>query len=532
MYESQSVSTMDGLFLEGFMRGAASEPVLIDPAYQEVMAKLHKRHVKAQTSLLEAFQDISDTFVDPNEACLGPDGDLWAKLDTNISGHVLGVSTAEGVKAMRTAGRHLAMTNEFAIGGHENRINYIIGSGHDYEVIAKPDEKVPKEALKKAQAAIDRFLKENKWHRRQQEIRLRKDRDGECFLRFFLQAQTTDEDDPEEGTVLVRFVEPGQVVTPQDKQEEENHSLGIITSKDDVETIEAYWIDGKQVDAKEIQHRKANVDMTVKRGVPLFYPVRKNLVRVEKLLRNMGVVASIQAAIAMIRKQAGITSDTATAWTQAQANFSVAHGDQPTTYHRNYPPGTILDAPSTTEYEFPSNGIDASKFVIVVQAELRAVASRVVMPEFMFTSDASNANYSSTLVSEGPAVKMIERLQATTIEEDKEVMDRVLDLAVESGKISAENREKMEVDVTPPTVASRDRLQETQADAILLDKKVMSIETMQIRNDLDPESETEKIDAQREKMGPFGDMDLSAIMGQGNTQPNPPPGVGREEEDD
>jgi hypothetical protein len=257
--------------------------------------------------------------------------------------------------------------------------------------------------------------------------------------------------------------------------------------------------------------------------------VRKNLVRVEKLLRNMGVVASIQAAIAMIRKQSGTTGDTATAWTQGQANYSVSHGSQPTSYHRNYPAGTILDSPATTEYEFPSNGIDATKYVIVVQAELRAVASRVVMPEFMLTSDASNANYSSTLVAEGPAVKMITRLQATLIEEDKEVMDRVLDLAVESGEISQENRDFMEVDVTPPNVASRDRLQETQADAILLDKKVMSIETMQVRNGLEPEAETEKIDAQREKMGPFGDMDLATMMGQGNTQPQKP---NDEEEDD
>jgi len=528
MYESQSVSTIDGIILEGV---SASQPVSVDPAYQAMLAKLESRRVKAETSLLEAFADISDTFVDPNEACMGPDGDLWAKLDTNASCCSWAMDTPGALNDMRKSGRQLAMTNEFAIGGHENRINYIIGSGHNYEVISKPDEEVPEEALKDAQAAIDRFTKENKWQRRQQEIQLRKDRDGECFLRFFPQGPATDEDEPIEGTVLVRFVEPGQVVTPPERQEA-NETLGIITDADDVETVRAYWIDGTPVDAKNIQHRKANVDMTVKRGVPLFYPVRKNLVRVEKLLRNMGVVASIQAAIAMIRKQAGITSDTATAWTQGQANFSVAHGNQPTTYHRNYPPGTILDAPSTTEYEFPATGIDASKFVVVVQAELRAVASRVVMPEFMFTSDASNANYSSTLVSEGPAVKMIERLQATMIEEDKEVMDRVLDLAVESGELSLENRERMEVDVTPPNVASRDRLQETQADEILLNNKVMSIETMQIRNNLDPESETEKIDAQREKMDPFGDMDLSAIMGQGNTQQQPPSGQGGEEDDE
>ena len=39
----------------------------------------------------------------------------------------------------------------------------------------------------------------------------------------------------------------------------------------------------------------------------------------------------------------------------------------------------------------------------MLQAELRAIAARLVMPEFMLTSDASNANYASTMVAEGPA---------------------------------------------------------------------------------------------------------------------------------
>ena len=63
-----------------------------------------------------------------------------------------------------------------------------------------------------------------------------------------------------------------------------------------------------------------------------------------------------------------------------------------------------------TDYEFPAAGIDAGRYVAVLQAELRAVASRLVMPEFMLSSDASNANYSSTMVAEGPAVKMFDRL--------------------------------------------------------------------------------------------------------------------------
>ena len=181
-----------------------------------------------------------------------------------------------------------------------------------------------------------------------------------------------------------------------------------------------------------------------------------------------------------------------------------------------------------TEYDFPATGINAAKYVIVVQAELRAVVSRLVMPEFMLTSDASNANYSSTLVAEGPAVKMIERLQAAQVEEDIEVMDRVLDLAVESGEISQENRDLMAIDVTVPTVATRDRLQETQADGILVDKKAMSVETLMIRNDLDPEHEIPLIDAQQEKMDPFAGMDIQALL----KGPKPKPSGQGEEDDD
>src|SRR5690606_7308938 len=70
------------------------------------------------------------------------------------------------------------------------------------------------------------------------------------------------------------------------------------------------------------------------------------------------------------------------------------------TYYNRFAPGTILDVPKSTEYDFPASGIDASRYVLVLQAILRSVASRLVFPEFMLTSDASNANYSSTLVAE------------------------------------------------------------------------------------------------------------------------------------
>ena len=84
--------------------------------------------------------------------------------------------------------------------------------------------------------------------------------------------------------------------------------FGILTDRDDAETALGYWIDGRFVESGEIQHRKSNVDATAKRGLPLFHPVRKNLRRAEKLLRNMSVVSEIQSAIAIIRKHRAATA--------------------------------------------------------------------------------------------------------------------------------------------------------------------------------------------------------------------------------
>ena len=149
----------------------------------------------------------------------------------------------------------------------------------------------------------------------------------------------------------------------------------------------------------------------MKRGVPLFWPVRKNLVRAENLLHNMAAVADIQTAIAMIRRHDLTRQPTAQSFRNAAANLTTTEANSgDTIYFRRYAPGTILDAPKSTEYDFPAAGLDASRYVQVLQAILRAVAARLVVPEFMLTADASNANYASTLVAEGPAVKMFQSM--------------------------------------------------------------------------------------------------------------------------
>ncbi len=473
--------------------GITGEPAIPTPL-QEQLDTLYVREREAYVKMLEATLTYTGSFVDPLDAIRGDDGELWTRLggeaDTASS-----VSMEQQLTEIRNACRKLADLNEYAINGHENRISYIVGTGHIYLVVAKQGEKVAEDAIADCQAVLDEFFQVNKWQQRQQEIVRRKDRDGECFLRFFQQ---------DDQAVRLRFVEPGQVATPTEASGNPHHNMGIITNPDDVETVEGYYIDGQLVEAAEIQHRKANVDFNVKRGLPLFHPVRKTLGRAESIQRGMAVVAEIQSKIAMIRKHTGGTAAGLAQFVQSNADVSVtnqATGD--TTYHKKYRDGTILDANAGIDYEFPSHKVNPAVFVQVIACLLRAVASRLVMPEFMLTSDASNANYASTMVAEGPAVKMFERLQHDMIEDDLEVMDRVLDGAVATGQITAEIREKIKVSVTPPNLASRDRKAETEADAILVQNEAMSSQEMSRRHGLDPGQMAEEIEEKTGKLEPF-----------------------------
>jgi hypothetical protein len=495
------------------------------------MPALAKKFRSAYKGMLEAALDMTVDFIDPDERWIDPEtGERWHEIGglNDPEGRSSPLTDQERLRLARVLGRRLATNNEYAINGHENRVNYIVGSGHIYTAVAKdPPAIETKEAegdaakaasdkrVEEVQAVIDDFVETNKWHARQQEIVLRKDRDGECFLRFFATQVDPEAEDASRGTILVRFIEPEQVKTPANQQQNPAASLGILTEAKDVETVLAYFVDGETVDAKEIQHRKANVDFNVKRGMPLFYPCARDLSRADTIQRNMAVMSTIQSAIAMVRKHTEATGSAIAELVQNMADVQTRNPyTQATQYHKRYAAGTILDATQGMEYEFPSNVVRPDAFVAVRDAILRSVAARLVMPEFMLTSDASNANYSSTMVAEGPAVKHFSRLQWAVIEEDREVLERVLDVAVETGRISQETRDAVEIDVQPPRLETRDRGEDTEADMKLVQNKVMSKHTAAIRQDLDPEREKELIAQEREESDPFGGMENNPLFQQ------------------
>ena len=440
---------------------------------------------------LESQVSLWDSYVDPREAYLDGNGEIWDPI-----GGVGGINpaddppfrTCQELFAIQSVGRFLWKSNEYAINGHKNRINYIIGTCHNYTVVGKTRD-VPEETIQRVQDVLDEILKVNRWSNRQKEIKLRDDRDGETFVRKF----RTDD-----GIMRFRFIEPRSVQPPNTAQP--HQSFGVETEPDDHETVIAYHVNDQPVDASDVQHRKFNVDSSMKRGFALFFPVRKNLSRAAKLLRNMSLATEIQTAIALIRKHNQATKQAVRSFLTANSNQQLQGKNGKTENVFAYGPGSIIDVPIGQEYDVPKQ-LDPSKTISALQAELRAIASRLVMPEFMLTADASNANFSSTMVAEGPAVKNFESEQETQKEYDLELLNEAMEFAADSGLISKADWDACEINAEAPSCNVRDKHQEAQVRKINMELGILSHQTASADAQLDYEQEQTNIELHDERNG-------------------------------
>jgi capsid protein len=408
----------------------------------------------------------------------------------------------EGLRRIRSRSRYLATHNEFAIGGLSNIMNYTVGGyGLQWRVQTKPgaERKLTDDEKAEVQRLIDSFQKANKWPEYEREYVRRIIRDGETFTRFFAPEKT-------DRVTHVRFIEPGLITEPAGGNGKVE--FGIESLNGDVETVIRYHKrfgtsdETEAIPAEEVIHSKAFVDRNSKRGLPGFYPVETNLNRAEKLLRNMSAVAAIQAAIAMVRKHDNYSRSSISAFADDQKDFSFNNALTGKTERvQHIGPAEIIDAPKGITYEFPAAKNSAKEFVAILQAELRAVAARFNMPEFMFTQDASNNNFASTLVAEGPAVKSFESWQGYFTAELSSVMHRMLDIEVIKGSLDEEINSLVCFQVTAPKIEIRDRLALAQAHQIEQQAGVLSPQTWAETLGLNYEQEQTNLDDHADRIG-------------------------------
>ena len=466
------------------------------------------------------------------------------------------ISMEQDLRNLRSVSRLLLDTNYVAIGIRDRVIEFTVGDGFEWKVIekgAKPSAVVTpgakqNPAVTKCQKILDEWCQINSWNggpwtadptNPQDDAGLLQDRetdlvnrtvtDGEAFLRFF---------DGPNGLPTVRWVEPEHIRTPPGERDDGPWSFGIQTDEKDLETRLKYYVcsdpesdnfEGVEVPAWQIVSMKLNVPNIVKRGIPDFAPMTRDIEKVGKMLTAMAEVSSILASIAYLREHAqGVTS------AQVSNMISGSADRLAPRYRVNSPsefskipesfvdPGTIHDVGNGMKYVPPPMQAGAQAFIAVEQAILRAAGARWGMPEF-FSGDASNNNYASIAVTGSPFDRATKRRQKLYAKFHKAVASKVLAFAGQTGRTTEDEVRAVDILIQPPSVATTDPEKETRRLEILARNKVISPQTWASKEGLDSEQELANWQAFDEAQ-PDAGGDMFGGFGGGDGGDEPPEG--------
>lgn len=385
---------------------------------------------------------------------------------------------------LRAASRLCTTMNPNAYGLLNGLASYVVGNGFAYKVNSKKGLEISTELLDQVQQVVDDFCYENAWPEMERELFWRWREDGDAFLRMFPQKS---------GNLMVRTIEPEQVFQPPDSTLAE-WSYGIKTETDDVFQVEAYWVSyaapgghkgetpviGEEVPAENVIHLKANVKRSIKRGLPDFsYDTLDAFNIASKLRVNLGEGAAVQAAIAGIRQYDAASSAQVDTFLQQQVDYTTY--DALTAKQQDYQQlrsGSFLDIPKGMNYIAPPAAASAAAHLEVFQSLLRSAGNRHNAPEWLVSSNAANNNYASSLTAESPFLRNCLALQESIKRPFCRVIKAAIQNAAMAGQLPANVLELVDVQVIAPSVETRDRIQEAQANQVYSTLRVKSPQTI------------------------------------------------------
>lgn len=335
--------------------------------------------------------------------------------------------------------------------------------------------------LQTADRLWNEFLEHNESHYSAREHARRAWRDGECFIRKFTGAV---------WPPALRFIDPEAIA----ESPEHSGTQGIVTDPDDAEMPQAYLrvdpASGKfleRVDAAEMLHTRVGVDSNQKRGVTVFCPVLDTLSCFDRWIDTELLARKLQSSIVLWRKVQG-SPQQASAFADNAATAREGAG-------RREPirPGTILTTNHSTDIQFLQPNTNFGDAVPLGRMLLLNIAAGAGLPEFMLTSDASNANFASTMVAEGPAVKLFQSEQQFFATEFGRLWRWVMSDAIELGLLPADFFTKVAPNWTFPQLVNRDRTRERLADVRLVESRILSRAEVARRDGVDPETMVEEL---------------------------------------
>jgi capsid protein len=392
---------------------------------------------------------------------------------------------------LRDKARELVATNPHAHNVLRLLEVYVVGPGlqlgHVPIAQSDPDAGSVRVAeVRVADAMWREFLAANAKHFSYREFARRTWRDGECFLRLFPNVG----DAASVGVPAVRFVDPETIAGPPEWPD----SRGILTADGDVETPVAYLrvdpVTGKlreRIPAAEMLHARINVDSNQKRGLSFFAPLVESLSRFDKWLDTELAARRLQASIVLWRRIQGSPSQVAGFADGLDTGAFPSTVNGSTVRSERYRPGTILTTSQGTELKFLQPDTNFGDAVTLGRQLLLSAASGAGLPEFMLTADASNANYASTMVAEGPAVKLFQSEQQFFAGEFERLWRMVMSEAIAAGRLPDDFFEQIRPQWTFPKLVARDRPREREADVKLVESRVLSRAEIARRDGADPE---------------------------------------------
>ncbi len=283
----------------------------------------------------------------------------------------------------------------------------------------------------------DGWAERNDFDLTAKEIVRRTIRDGEMFNRWF--------DAPnKEGDIQMRFVRPNEIAPSANSKP----TYGISVNPDDYKDVKSYHrkyttpgnvLKHDTIPAKEMDHVKIGVDSDVKRGVSFFNGIGHYMTEYNLWIKDRIKLNRIRHFFNVV----GEPTSGATAISDMKAKMpDVSYSTPPTGKDKKKQAvrsGSVLF----------TKGVKWSLQALKINANDTKEDGRLIqlmislgtnIPEYITRADASNANYSSSMVAESPFVRAMQSWQHFFKIYFKALYRRVIADAIERGLLKKESK--------------------------------------------------------------------------------------------
>jgi hypothetical protein len=322
-----------------------------------------------------------------------------------------------------------------------------------------------------------------KQRRNEQESIRRAARDGEVFLRIFDSG----------GEFNYRFLEPEHI---RDSAGDSKFTQGIETEDDDVVKITRFaWTPDQKTDyipAEDVQFWKCEVDDTLIRGLPLLWILCTPIKRYDQWLTYRMALNKARAAIVLVREFESASPTSIRTLRSSMKFKDVTDQNNETVQAETFRPGSILDTSRGVNYRFEAPNVQAQDVQHDGRAVLLQIAAGASIGEHHVTGDVSEVNYSSIMVAEGSSVMEFQLWQGDASDFWAPVATRWLQHRIKIGKLPEDANDVL-LSFKGPRVVARRQLDEARGNEIKLAHGVLSVETWQEQDGLDPIEERERV---------------------------------------